>query len=206
MEVLIVVECGDTNSTRILQQMRRARLPRRPRLFFRYVKERKKDSRSRRHTGASSRRVTERISSGLPTEVKLCPRVLTILMEAQISASRKEPHRVLRSDELCSERRCGSLSIGYDCSASKASISETEILIVGRDPSSELVKVVQRYSEETTTGAVDDVRSYLERADVFVASLRFAFRGSTTKSSKLWLWKDLLSQHRCLLLDCAWMA
>jgi glycosyltransferase involved in cell wall biosynthesis len=47
-------------------------------------------------------------------------------------------------------------------------------MIVGRDPSSELVKVAKRYSDVTVTGAVDDVRPYLERADVFVAALRFA--------------------------------
>jgi glycosyltransferase involved in cell wall biosynthesis len=51
---------------------------------------------------------------------------------------------------------------------------QLEILIVGRDPSSELVKVAKRYSDVTVTGAVDDVRPYLERADVFVAALRSA--------------------------------
>jgi glycosyltransferase involved in cell wall biosynthesis len=49
-----------------------------------------------------------------------------------------------------------------------------EVLIVGRDPSSELVNVAQRYDDVTITGAVDDVRPFLERADVFVAALRFA--------------------------------
>jgi glycosyltransferase involved in cell wall biosynthesis len=51
---------------------------------------------------------------------------------------------------------------------------ELEILIVGRDPSSELVRVAKRYSDVTVTGGVDDVRPYLERADIFVAALRFA--------------------------------
>jgi glycosyltransferase involved in cell wall biosynthesis len=51
---------------------------------------------------------------------------------------------------------------------------QLEILIVGRDPSSELVRVAKRYSDVTVTGAVDDVRPYLERADVFVAALRIA--------------------------------
>ncbi len=34
VEVPIVVECGDTNCTRILQQMRQSHLLHRPRLFF----------------------------------------------------------------------------------------------------------------------------------------------------------------------------
>src|SRR5258708_6427204 len=49
-----------------------------------------------------------------------------------------------------------------------------EVLIVGRDPSPELVSVARRYPDVTVTGTVDDVRPYLERADVFVAALRFA--------------------------------
>jgi len=49
-----------------------------------------------------------------------------------------------------------------------------EVLIVGRDPSPEIVNMAQRYPDVTVTGAVDDVRPYLERADVFVAALRFA--------------------------------
>jgi glycosyltransferase involved in cell wall biosynthesis len=38
----------------------------------------------------------------------------------------------------------------------------------------ELVNMAQRYPDVTVTGAVDDIRPYLERADVFVAPLRFA--------------------------------
>ena len=52
--------------------------------------------------------------------------------------------------------------------------SELEVLIVGRDPLPELVNMAQRYPDVTVTGAVDDIRPYLERADVFVAPLRFA--------------------------------
>jgi polysaccharide biosynthesis protein PslH len=53
-------------------------------------------------------------------------------------------------------------------------LPELDVLIVGRDPLPELVKVAQRYSDVTVTGAVDDIRPYLERANVFVAALRFA--------------------------------
>jgi hypothetical protein len=35
---------------------------------------------------------------------------------------------------------------------------QVEILIVGRDPSSELVKVAKRYSDVTVAGAIHDVR------------------------------------------------
>jgi glycosyltransferase involved in cell wall biosynthesis len=52
--------------------------------------------------------------------------------------------------------------------------SELEVLIVGRDPLPELANLAQRYPDVTVTGAVDEIRPYLERADVFVAALRFA--------------------------------
>jgi glycosyltransferase involved in cell wall biosynthesis len=51
---------------------------------------------------------------------------------------------------------------------------DLEVLIVGRDPSPQLVKTAQHYGDVTVTGTVNDVRPYLERADVFVAALRFA--------------------------------
>jgi hypothetical protein len=48
--VPIVVECGDTNCTRILQQLRQARVLLRPRLFVRYLRERRLEERLARKT------------------------------------------------------------------------------------------------------------------------------------------------------------
>jgi hypothetical protein len=45
VQVPIVVDCGDTNYARTLQQMRRTRLLLRPRLFFVYVRERRLEER-----------------------------------------------------------------------------------------------------------------------------------------------------------------
>ena len=53
-------------------------------------------------------------------------------------------------------------------------IENLEVIIVGRDPSSELIELARRFDDVTVTGFVDDVRTYLERAALFVAPLRFA--------------------------------
>ena len=50
VEVPIVVDCGDTNCTRILLQMHRARLWLRPRLFFYYLRARRLEERLARKT------------------------------------------------------------------------------------------------------------------------------------------------------------
>src|SRR5260370_31531727 len=57
---------------------------------------------------------------------------------------------------------------------SKASSPRTGSTDLGHDPLPKLVSVVQRCHDVIVTGTVDDVRPYLEGADVFVAALRFA--------------------------------
>lgn len=49
-----------------------------------------------------------------------------------------------------------------------------EVLIVGRNPRPELLAAARHAPEVVVTGAVPDLRPYLERASVFVAPLRFA--------------------------------
>jgi len=175
--VPIVVDCGDTNCTRTLQEMRQSRFPLWPRLFFRYARERSLEGRLARITahrcfisvrdrenllGASDR--SEIVPQGvdydywrrsLPPSRRNC-----IVFSGVMSYHPNAEAALFLLDSILPLVRkiCPQL----------------EILIVGRDPSSELVKVAKRYSDVTVTGAVDDVRPYLERADVFVAALRFA--------------------------------
>jgi glycosyltransferase involved in cell wall biosynthesis len=56
----------------------------------------------------------------------------------------------------------------------RKTISTLEVIIPGRDPSPDLLTVAKAYPDTTVTGAVPDIRPYLERADVFVAPLRMA--------------------------------
>ena len=53
-----------------------------------------------------------------------------------------------------------------------------EVLIVGRDPSPELVNVAQRYDDVIVTGAVDAVRPFLERADLICCCSALRLWGS----------------------------
>lgn len=52
-------------------------------------------------------------------------------------------------------------------------VENLEILIVGRDPTPALLEKAQRHREVVVTGFVEDVRTYLERAEVFAAPLRY---------------------------------
>jgi glycosyltransferase involved in cell wall biosynthesis len=53
-------------------------------------------------------------------------------------------------------------------------VPNLEILIAGRDPTPALLERAKRNPEVTVTGFVDDMRTYLERASIFAAPLRFA--------------------------------
>jgi hypothetical protein len=177
IEAPIVVDCGDTNCTRLLQEMRQARFLLRPRLFFRYARERRLEGRLAGitvHRCFISERDRENLL-GTSDGSEIVPQGVD--------------YDYWRRSLPPSRRNCIVFSgvMSYHPNAEAALFlldsilplvrkvcPRLEILIVGRDPSSELIKVAKRYSDVTVTGAVDDVRPYLERADVFVASLRFA--------------------------------
>ncbi|MCU1253300.1 MAG: glycosyltransferase, partial [Edaphobacter sp.] len=177
VEVPIVVECGDTNCARILQQMRRARLLLWPRLFFLYLRERRFEERLARKTpyrsfisvrdrenllGTSDRSAI--VPQGVDYDYWKRSRPPSggncIVFSGVMSYSPNADAAVFLLDTILPLIR--------------RVFSELEVLIVGRDPLPELVNMAQRYPDVTITGAVDDMRPYLERADVFVAALRFA--------------------------------
>src|ERR1700722_18800020 len=177
VEIPIVVECGDTNCTRILQQMRQAPLLRRPRLLFHYLKE---------------RRLEERLAGKTQYRCFISTRDRENLL-GPFDRSEIVPQGVdnnyWRRNIPPSRRNCIVFSgvMTYPPNEDAAAFlldtilppvrrvsPKLEVLIVGRDPSSKLVSLAQRYDDVTVTGSVDDVRPYLERADIFVAALRFA--------------------------------
>ncbi len=177
VEVPIVVDCGDTNCARIFQQMCQAPLLLRPGLFYHYVKE---------------RRMEEKLARKTPYRCFISTRDRENLLgpadRSEIVPQGVDDNYWKRSFPS-SGRNCIAFSgvMNYSPNADAAVFlldtilplvrrvfPELEVLIVGRDPSPELVQVAQHYHDVTVTGAVDDVRPYLERADVFVAALRFA--------------------------------
>jgi polysaccharide biosynthesis protein PslH len=177
VEVPIVVECGDTNSTRILQQLRQARVLLRPRLFVRYLRERRLEERLARKT------LYRFFTSARDRENLLGPSDRSEIVPQGVD------YDYWKRSSPPSGRNCIVFSgvMNYPPNADAAVylleailprvrrvFPELEVLIVGRDPLPELVRTARRYRNVTVTGAVDDVRPYLERADVFVAALRFA--------------------------------
>lgn len=177
IKVPIVVECGDTNCTRILQQMRQARLLLRPRLFFHYVME---------------RRLEEKLARKTPYRFFISTRDRMNLL-GPYDQSEIVPQGVdydyWKRSLPSSGRNCIVFSgvMSYPPNADAATflleeilpiirrvVSKLEVLIVGRDPPPALVSMAQCHPDVTVTGTVDDVRPYLERADIFVAPLRFA--------------------------------
>lgn len=56
----------------------------------------------------------------------------------------------------------------------RQSIPDIEVLIVGRDPTEELIATANRYPDVTVTGSVTDMRPYFERACVYACPLRIA--------------------------------
>ena len=56
----------------------------------------------------------------------------------------------------------------------KKAIPDVQLLIVGREPSATLREKAESCAGVTVTGFVDDVRTYLERAALFVAPLRYS--------------------------------
>jgi polysaccharide biosynthesis protein PslH len=177
VEIPIVVDCGDTNSTRILQEMRGVRLARRAKLFFHYVKERGLEERLARKTPYRcfiSTRDRENLL-GSSDRSEIVPQGV----DDKYWKRRFPP----------SGRNCIAFSgvLNYPPNADAAlflmdkilplvrrKFQRLEVLIVGRDPTMELVNAARHYADVTVTGAVADVRPYLERADIFVAALRFA--------------------------------
>jgi len=177
VEVPIVVECGDTNCTRILLQMHRARLWLRPRLFFHYLR---------------ARRLEEKLARRTPYRFFISMRDRENLLgpsDQSAIVPQGVDYDYWKRSLPPSGGNCIVFSgvMNYSPNADAAVFllntilplvrrvfSELEVLIVGRDPLPELVNMAQRYTDVTVTGAVDDIRPHLERADVFVAPLRFA--------------------------------
>jgi glycosyltransferase involved in cell wall biosynthesis len=177
VKVPIVVECGDTNCTRILQQMRRARLRLRPRLFFHYLRERRLEERLARRTPYRF------FISARDRENLLGPSDQSVIVPQGVD------YDYWKRSLPPSGRNCivfsGVMSYPPNADAAvflldtiipivRRTFPELEVLIVGRDPLPELVSLAQHYFDVTVTGEVKDIRPYMERADVFVAALRFA--------------------------------
>jgi glycosyltransferase involved in cell wall biosynthesis len=177
VELPIVVDCGDTNCTRILQEMRQTRLFLRPKLYFHYIRERRLEKRLARitpHRSFISVRDRENLL-GKSDRSEIVPQGVDYdYWRRSLPPSRT--NCIVFSGVMSYQPNAEAALFLLDSVLPlvRKVCPQLEILVVGRDPSSELVNAAKRHSDVTVTGAVDDVRPYLERADVFVAALRLA--------------------------------
>jgi hypothetical protein len=208
VEVPIVVECGDTNCARILLQMHRTRLWLQPRLFFHYLRARRLEEKLARRTPYRffiSMRDRENLL-GPSDQSAIVPQGVDydywkrslppsggncIVFSGVMNYSPNADAAVFLLDTILPLVR--------------RVFSELEVLIVGRDPLPELVNMAQRYTDVTVTGAVDDIRPYLERADVSVAPYASP-PGLKTRCLKQCPWKCPLSRLLRSRPDCVWTA
>lgn len=177
LQVPVVVECGDTNSTRILQQMRQSRLRERPKVLFHYIAERRKEqilatkspyrcfisARDRENLLGPSDR-SDVVPQGVDCDYwkrRLpAPGCNCIVFSGVMNYPPNIDAAIFLLESIVPIVR--------------RVLPRLEVVIVGRDPAPELINAARPYQDVQITGAVPDVRPYLERADVFVAAVRFA--------------------------------
>ncbi len=54
----------------------------------------------------------------------------------------------------------------------KSKVHDVHLIVVGRNPSSNLMKIVEKVAEVTLTGWVDDTRPYIEKGALFIVPIR----------------------------------
>jgi len=177
VKVPVVVECGDTNCSRILLQMQTSSVWLRPRLLLHYFK---------------LRRLEKTLARQTPYRFFISERDRTNLLGA-LDQSAIVPQGIdyeyWKRSAPPPNHNCivfsGVMSYPPNADAAlvllnrilpqvRQAVPSLEVLIVGREPPSKLVNLARRYPDVTVTGAVDDMRPHLERADIYVAALRFA--------------------------------
>jgi glycosyltransferase involved in cell wall biosynthesis len=177
LNVPIVIDCGDANCTRLLQQMKYATTKQKVGFLLRYFNMRHEEKRlcrvTRFHSFISER--DRKNLCGPSDQSAIVPQGVDCDYWKRSSQPATRPCIVFH----------GVMSYPPNADASlfllkkilprvRQAVPELEVFIVGRDPQPELLSAARQYHDITVTGAVDDIRPYLERAMVYVAALRFA--------------------------------
>ena len=173
----LVVDFCDATCSRIRQSLLYARPLELPRLFLRYVRQRRTDQRllhKTRHVAFISARDRDSVAgSGSPA--RIIPNGVDLTYWTRRSGYPNNPCIVFTGVmDYAPNADSAMYLIEQILPRVRASLPDLKVLIVGRDPLPELVEASRRYSDITVTGTVNDIRPYLERASVFVAPLRIA--------------------------------
>lgn len=173
----MVVDCCDTNSARFLGEMRYARWIRRPVIFVRYLVTRRLEIKATHLTPYVSF-ISERDRRALLGPSAACE----ILQQGvdydywRRSGSENEPNCIVFTGAMdYSPNDDGAqFLVKRVLPLVRQAIPNIKTMIVGRDPLPGLTQAAQPYPDVIVTGAVPDIRPYLERATVYLAPLRFA--------------------------------
>lgn len=177
LNVPLVVDCCDAHCGRFLGEMRHAPLIRRPLIFLRYLLMRRLE---RKVAGLSPyvSFISER-----DRKVLLGPAATSEILQQGVD------YNYWQRSSSAGDQNCivftGAMDYSPNDDAARFLIDEVlplvrqaipkiQVQIVGRDPLPALMNAAQPFSDTTVTGAVPDMRPYLERAAVYVAPLRFA--------------------------------
>jgi glycosyltransferase involved in cell wall biosynthesis len=174
--VPLVIDIADANSLRVFQSLRYAHPGDLPWRFLRYLVVRRKERKFIRTTPyvsvmSSRDREAMRMYGAC---ARLIPNGVDLEYWTRTIPPDSSPCIVFTGVMTYPPNEDGALHLLEDVlPLVRRSVPQVRLVIVGRDPSSTLVKAAGR-SGATVTGYVPDVRPYLERASVVAAPIRFA--------------------------------
>jgi len=175
-ELPLVVDMCDATSTKILGNMRYAKLPRLPVLLLDYAQVRSAERlliRNAAHLLFATARDREALIGRARNHATVVPNGVDLDFWRRSSRERGTDTIVFTGAMEYPPNTDAALYLSEEIlPLVRRTVPGAQVLIVGRDPPARLRAVGHRPGV-TVTGFVDDVRPYLDRATVFAAPLRF---------------------------------
>ena len=175
-ELPLVVDMCDATSTKILGNMRYAKLPRLPVLLLDYAQVRSAERlliRNAAHLLFATARDREALIGRARNHATVVPNGVDLDFWRRSSRERGTDTIVFTGAMEYPPNTDAALYLSEEIlPLVRRTVPRAQVLIVGRDPPARLRAVGHRPGV-TVTGFVDDVRPYLDRATVFAAPLRF---------------------------------
>jgi sugar transferase (PEP-CTERM/EpsH1 system associated) len=172
----LVVDMCDATSSKILGNMRYAKLPRLPVLLLDYAQVRSAERlliRNAAHLLFATARDREALIGRARNHATVVPNGVDLEFWRRKSRERGTDTIVFTGAMEYPPNTDAALYLSEEIlPIVQRTVPGAQVLIVGRDPPARLRAAGQRPGV-TVTGFVDDVRPYLERATVFAAPLRF---------------------------------
>ena len=175
--VPIVVDCCDAHCARFLGEMRHASLLKRPLIYLRYLLMRRSELKMARmspHVSFVSDRDRKALL-GSAGHTKILPQGVDFEYWKR-SGEKRERNLIVFTGAMdySPNDDAAQFLIKKVLPLVRRAVPDIRTMIVGRDPLPGLLAMARAQSDVSVTGSVPDIRPYLERADIYVAPLRFA--------------------------------